>query len=102
MSSRGKPIAPQSQSRPTTRDVARRAKVSKSLVSMVTRGEDGVSAEKREAILEAIEELSYRPNVVVAPSLIARSTTGPPRDDRNGLLDSVKTIQPSRHLSDNE
>jgi DNA-binding LacI/PurR family transcriptional regulator len=53
--------------------VARRAKVSKSLVSMVTRGEDGVSAEKREAILEAIEELNYRPNVM-ARSLFERRT----------------------------
>jgi DNA-binding LacI/PurR family transcriptional regulator len=39
---------------------------------------------------------------VVAPSLVARSTTGPPRDDRNGLLDSVKPIQPLHHPSDNE
>ena len=73
MSPRGKPIAPQSQSRPTIHDVARRAKVSKSLVSMVTRGEDGVSTEKREAILEAIEELNYRPNVM-ARSLVERRT----------------------------
>jgi len=73
VSPRGKPIAPQSQSRPTIHDVARRAKVSKSLVSMVTRGEDGVSAEKREAILEAIEELNYRPNVM-ARSLVERRT----------------------------
>jgi DNA-binding LacI/PurR family transcriptional regulator len=40
---------------------------------MVTRGEDGVSAEKREAILEAIEELRYRPNVM-ARSLVERRT----------------------------
>jgi DNA-binding LacI/PurR family transcriptional regulator len=40
---------------------------------MVTRGEDGVSAEKREAILEAIEELNYRPNVM-ARSLVERRT----------------------------
>ncbi len=73
MSPRGKPIASQSQIRPTIHDVARRAKVSKSLVSMVTRGEDGVSDEKREAILEAIEELNYRPNVM-ARSLVERRT----------------------------
>jgi len=73
VSPRGKPIAPQSHSRPTIHDVARRARVSKSLVSMVTRGEDGVSAEKREAILEAIEELNYRPNVM-ARSLVERRT----------------------------
>ena len=40
---------------------------------MVTRGEDGVSAEKRKAILEAIEELNYRPNVM-ARSLVERRT----------------------------
>ena len=73
MSPRGKTIKPQSQSRPTIHDVARRAAVSKSLVSMVTRGEDGVSAEKREAILEAIEELNYRPNII-ARSLVQRRT----------------------------
>ena len=65
MSPRGKPITSQSQSRPTIHDVARRAKVSKSLVSMVTRGEDGVSDEKRKGIPEAIEELNYRPNLMV-------------------------------------
>jgi DNA-binding LacI/PurR family transcriptional regulator len=73
VSPRGKPFASQSQSRPTIHDVARRAKVSKSLVSMVTRGEEGVSAEKREAILEAIGELNYRPNVM-ARSLVERRT----------------------------
>jgi DNA-binding LacI/PurR family transcriptional regulator len=73
VSPRGKSIKPQSQSRPTIHDVARRAKVSKSLVSMVTRGEDGVSAGKREAILEAIEELNYRPNII-ARSLVQRRT----------------------------
>ena len=73
VSPRGKPSKPQSQSRPTIHDVARRAKVSKSLVSMVTRGDDGVSTEKREAILEAIEELNYRPNVM-ARSLVERRT----------------------------
>jgi DNA-binding LacI/PurR family transcriptional regulator len=40
---------------------------------MVTRGEEGVSTEKREAILEAIEELKYRPNVM-ARSLVERRT----------------------------
>jgi DNA-binding LacI/PurR family transcriptional regulator len=40
---------------------------------MVTRGEDGVSAEKREVILKAIEELNYRPNVL-ARSLVERRT----------------------------
>ncbi len=73
VSPRGKTSQPQSRNRPTIHDVARRAKVSKSLVSMVTRGEDGVSEEKREAILKAIAELDYRPNVM-ARSLVQRRT----------------------------
>ena len=40
---------------------------------MVTRGEGGVSEEKRRAILEAIEELDYRPNAM-AQSLVMRQT----------------------------
>lgn len=40
---------------------------------MVTRGEEGVSEEKREAILQAIDELNYRPNVM-ARSLVERRT----------------------------
>jgi len=58
---------------PTIRDVARRAGVSKSLVSMVTRGEGGVSEEKRRAILKAIDELDYRPNAM-AQGLVMRQT----------------------------
>ncbi len=58
---------------PTILDVARRAGVSKSLVSMVTRGEGGVSEEKRRAILEAIDELDYRPNAM-ARGLVQRQT----------------------------
>ena len=62
-----------SQSEPTILDVARRARVSKSLVSMVIRGEDGVSAKNRAAVRQAIEELNYRPNVI-ARSLVQRRT----------------------------
>ena len=58
---------------PTILDVARRAGVSKSLVSMVTRGEPGVSEEKRSAILKAIDELDYRPNAM-AQGLVMRQT----------------------------
>jgi DNA-binding LacI/PurR family transcriptional regulator len=63
----------QSQSEPTILDVARKARVSKSLVSMVIREEDGVSAKNREAVQQAIEELNYRPNVI-ARSLVERRT----------------------------
>jgi DNA-binding LacI/PurR family transcriptional regulator len=47
---------------PTIRDVAERAGVSKSLVSLVLRGAAQVSTAKREAVLTAIDELGYRPN----------------------------------------
>ncbi len=62
-----------SQSEPTILDVARKANVSKSLVSMVIRGEDGVSSKNREGVLKAIEELNYRPNAI-ARSLVERRT----------------------------
>lgn len=67
-------VKPQSSpSEPTIFDVARKARVSKSLVSMVIRGEDGVSPKAREAVLQAIEDLNYRPNVI-ARSLVQRRT----------------------------
>jgi len=62
-----------SQSDPTILDVAHRARVSKSLVSMVIRGEEGVSPKSRDAVLRAIAELNYRPNVI-ARSLVQRRT----------------------------
>ncbi|WP_461006001.1 LacI family DNA-binding transcriptional regulator [Streptomyces capparidis] len=58
---------------PTIRDVAERAGVSKSLVSLVLRDPERVRPEKRGAVLRAVEELGYRPNAA-ARSLSERRT----------------------------
>ncbi|WP_225812997.1 LacI family DNA-binding transcriptional regulator [Streptomyces spinosus] len=58
---------------PTIRDVAERAGVSKSLVSLVLRGSGPVRPEKREVVLRAVRELGYRPNAA-ARSLSERRT----------------------------
>lgn len=52
------------RSRPTIVDVAARAGVSKSLVSLALRGDDGVSPATRERILAAADELGYRSNAL--------------------------------------
>lgn len=59
--------------RPTIFDVADRAGVSKSLVSLVLRGKSGVSAARRNAVLRAAAELGYRPNAA-ARSLVQQRT----------------------------
>lgn len=59
--------------RPTIIDVAARAGVSKSMVSLVLRGANVVSEEKKRLVMQAAAELGYRPNAV-ARSLARRKT----------------------------
>ena len=59
--------------RPTLHDVAARAGVSKSLVSLALQGSPKVAPASREAILAAANELGYRPNRT-ASSLVRQRT----------------------------
>lgn len=59
---------------PTIHDVARAAGVSKSTVSNVIRGADGVAPGTRERVLAAAASVGYRPNAL-ARNLVRRRTT---------------------------
>jgi DNA-binding LacI/PurR family transcriptional regulator len=64
-----------SRRRPTIRDVAERAGVSKSLVSLVMRGEPMVREEKRRRVQQAADELGYRMNLAARSLSNFRSKT---------------------------
>lgn len=67
-------VQPKSE-RVTIYDVARHAGVSKSLVSLVLRGSEQVSAARREAVERSIAELGYRPSRAAAALAGQRSNT---------------------------
>ena len=59
------------ENRLTIKDIAREAKVSPSTVSMIINGKPGVSEETKYRVLEIIQSLNYKPNLV-ARSLVKR------------------------------
>lgn len=62
-----------SDEHPTIHDVAKRAGVSKSLVSLVMRGATNVSDARRAAVKKAAAEIGYRPNAAAKSLVRGRS-----------------------------
>lgn len=71
-------------SKPTIRDVASAAGVSKSLVSLVLQGSANVSDGRRRAVLEAMEQLGYRPN------RLAQRLSGPRSGTIGVMLNDIR------------
>ncbi|NQX29278.1 LacI family DNA-binding transcriptional regulator [Microbacteriaceae bacterium VKM Ac-2854] len=93
--------------RPTIYDVAERAGVSKSLVSLVLQGSPRVSDARRAAVQAAIEELHYRPSRAAATLASSRTRSiGTVIDDFRNLwfVDLVRGMhnvldEPGYHLT---
>ncbi len=88
---------PSAGRRPTIRDVAERAGVSKSLVSLVLHDSPKVSDRSRAAILEAIDELGYRPSAAARSLVSGRANAigviigDPHRDSHPSVMDGIHT-----------
>ena len=59
----------------TIQDIAHKAQVSQSTVSRVLSGNAPVAATKRTAVLAAIDELNYRPNIFAQSLASGQSLT---------------------------
>lgn len=59
----------------TIEDIAQQANVSISTVSRVLRKTSGVAADKRKAVLQAVSDLDYRPNVFAQSLASGQSMT---------------------------
>lgn len=66
--------------RPTIRDVAKRAGVAPSTVSLALNGDPRVSPDTRERVLKAAEELGYRPST--AAKILGRKKSRPGLEER--------------------
>lgn len=66
---------PYNENKITILDIAEKAKVSPSTVSRVLRNSAGVAARKRAAVLHAVAELDYRPNIFAQSLASGQSMT---------------------------